>query len=228
MPAPTFISATSVTDYQASGTPKSVSLTTQAGDLVVVYGGSEDSPYTLGTPSGNGISFTLHKSLINLNFSTAYIWSGVDNTGGVSWTLQIAQAGGAGVWGFTAVVFRAHGGAGASASGSIDGAFPSQAISTGANSALVVFDSDWNASDGGTRVWRTINGTTPTAGNGLELDYSRNVSHYTIYGGYYPDVGTAGSKTVGFTDPSQKYSLVVLEVLAGAAPTGATIAWLTA
>ena len=225
---PDLISVTSVTDYMTAGTPKSVSLTTQAGDLVVVYGGGEDNTDLLGTPSGNGISFTLHQSVVTASYSTAYIWSGVDSTGGTNWTLQTALTAGSGRWGFTALVFRDHGGAGNSSKTNAIGT-PSLGLTTaGDNSAIVVFNIDASTADGSSRAWLSVNGITPTAANLLETNYTRSSIAYALYGGYYYDAGTAGANTVGLSTPSQTYAIVALEVRAPiVVPPTATIAWFT-
>lgn len=70
------------------------------------------------------------------------------------------------------------------------------------NSAIVYVISDWAATDGTTRTHRTVNGFTPTAGNGQELVYFRDASWYTVYAAYIPDAGNAGSKTIGISAPA--------------------------
>jgi hypothetical protein len=92
----------------------------------------------------------------------------------------------------------------------------------------VTFNIDASATDGSARVWRTVNGITPTALNLLETNYTRSSIAYALYGGYYYDAGTASASTVGLTTPSQTYSIVALEVRAPIiVPPTATIAWLT-
>ena len=100
---------------------------------------------------------------------------------------------------------------------------PSLSITTTAdNSAIVCIFVDWNAADGASRTWRTVNGITPTAGNGLERVYFRNASNYTVYVAYYSDAGTAGAKTIGLSAPSgQRWVGIAVEVkgaAGGAAP----------
>ena len=57
MPAPTFVAAYNV-NYANNVTPKTLTITTRPGDLVVVYAGSENGTTILNTPSGNGITPT--------------------------------------------------------------------------------------------------------------------------------------------------------------------------
>jgi hypothetical protein len=227
---PTYV-ADDTSDFTITTSNRNVSVTTQAGDLLVVYAGSEDSLDTIGTPSGNGVTFTLQQSVVTSNFATAYIWTGIDNTGGTNWSLNLALTGNSGHWGYTCVVFRNAAGFGNSASSTGVSGAPSVSLSTSSKSAVVVFSDDWIANDGSSRVWRTSNGITPTVGNGLELDYAFVNGAYTAYGAYYPDTGAAGTTTVGLTAPAgQKYSIVAQEVLApaGTQVAGIFVAWLRA
>ena len=206
--------------------PKTVSVTTQAGDIVVVYGGGEYEGVLLGTPSGNGITFTLQQSIVAGNFATAYMWTGTDTVGGTNWTLSVA-APGSSVWGFGAIVFR-NAVVGASAKANAESTVSLDVTTTSDYSAVVVFNTDWNANDGSTRVWRTVNGVTPTAANLMEAAYGYVNGAYTAYAAFYPDSGTTGTKTVGLTDPGgQKFSLIGLEIAAASiyVPTTAPIAW---
>jgi hypothetical protein len=213
MAAPTFIASYS-TAYNTGASPKTLSVTTQAGDVVVVYGGIENGAQTLGTPSGNGISFTLQQSVAISNvWASAYVWTGTDATGGTNWTLSNTISS-ALSWGMTCLVFRSSGGVGASSKTNAGTAAPSLGLTTTqADSAIVVFNADWDADDGSTRTWRTVNSITPTTGNSLERDYVFDSGKWTSYGAYYNDVGATGTKTVGLSVPSsQTYSIVAVEV----------------
>lgn len=231
MPAPTFVAAYNVASYTTTTTPKTVSVTTQAGDRLVVYGGSPDSATTLSTPSGNSISFTQQQNFAAGSNCAAHLWTGTDATGGSNWTLSCSSVGATLMWGFTCLVFRNSDGFGATAGTTNLTGGPSLDITTNqANSALVVFSDDWNALDGASRTWRTVNGITPSNGNGLELTYGFDSVNYTAYGGYYNDAGSTGSKTVGISAPvGQKYTIVAMEVLGSTSvPVSATVAWLKA
>ncbi len=230
MNAPTFV-ASYRSVYNTFTTPKTLSVTTQPGDLVVVYAGADSGGTpSIATPSGNGITFTLYQSvLVDSTWCLAYIWAGVDNTGGTNWTLTDTINTGGINWGFSCLVFRNSGGVGASNKDNQDGFAPTMALTTTQdNSAVVVFANDWNGLDGTSRTWETVNSITPTNGNGLERDYAGFAGLYENYGAYYNNVGSAGPKTVGLTAPAgQKYSMVALEVK-GQAFTGVNIVWLMA
>jgi hypothetical protein len=88
---------------------------------------------------------------------------------------------------------------------------------TGANSAVINIVGDWNAVDGASRVWRTINSITPSSGAGTEGLYLLDTGLATIYSARWTDVGAAGSKTTGLSAPTgQKYSIIAIEVLGSA------------
>lgn len=118
-------------------------------------------------------------------------------------------------YGFDVYVFRASGGVGASnkgTQGTSGSSAPSVAVTTtGANSALVVCDADWLTTDGSSRAWRTPSGTTAITEELYYIDTSLNGT-MTVYGGYHSDSGATGSKTVGLTTPSQRWSLAVVEI----------------
>ena len=230
MSTPTFIAAYNST-YNTSGSSKTVSVTTNPGDTLIVYGGGDTNgtaPSVLATPTGNSVSLTLLQSVSVNNQASAYIWGGTDTIGGTNWTLTCVNTTNSSfpVWGFTCVVFRSTGGIGASNSTytSGNGTAALSLTTTQNNSAVVVFNNDWASVNGSSRVWDTVNGITPSAGNGLELSYTFNSGLITIYGAYYNNTGTAGPITVGLSAPTgQTYSIVAAEVLA---PPGAVVAWL--
>lgn len=226
---PTFINAYN-SDYTTTGSTKSITVTTQPGDTLVVYGGGDTNgaiALTLATPTGNGVALTLLNSLVANSKSSAYIWSGVDATGGTNWTLSCTVSSSVPVWGFTCVVFRNAGGIGAS-SGVISSGVPSLGLTTvGNGSMVVVFNNDYGSIDGTSRTWDTVNGITPSAGNGLELTYTFDSTFITVYGAYYNNTGPIGTAiTVGLSAPTgQTYSIVAAEVLGLSV---GTVAWLQA
>jgi len=144
-----------------------------------------------------------------------------------TYTLSVSSTG-TGDWGDIALVFSGSAGPGASASGTGTGA-PSLAITTTqAHSAVAAIILDWNGVSGASRTWLTVNGTTPTAGNGYELDYTLVSGNYAVYVAYWPDTGaSAGPVTVGLSAPTgMKYTVIATEVLgqAGAASPTAALA----
>ena len=209
---PTLVNSYTST-YTSGASPKTVSVTTQAGDVVVVYGGCANGSGAFGAISGNSISWTQQQLVdIDTNWAEAVIWTGTDATGGTNWTLSVAHSNSL-HYGVTALVFRGSDGIGASNSTSTTGAPSLGLTTTQDNSAIVVINSDWDADDGSLRTWLTVNSITPTSGNGLEITYVQDGSSYTVYGAYWNDAGTAGSKTVGLSAPNaQKYSIAAVEV----------------
>lgn len=210
---PTFVSEFE-TVFNTATSPKSINVTTLAGDRVVVYAIAEDGSNTLNTPTGNSLTYNLEQSIVVASFTSIYVWTATDAVGGTNWPLQIARSAGSGWWGFNVLVFRNSDGIGASAKTNIASGAPSlNLLTTQDASAIVEANGDWSAQDGVSRVWRTINSITPTSGNGLEQTYFRDAAHYAAYGAYWNNVGAIGTKTAGLSAPAaQKYSTVVLEV----------------
>jgi len=200
--------------WDTTTTPKTVTPTTAAGDILAVFGGVEDFDLaTLNTPTGNSLTYTQQQAVaVSGNWCAAHIWTAPDATGGAGWTLSDTRTAGVAVWGFNCLRFSGSDGVGASAKANTTGA-PSLNITTQAdNSAIVVGVFDWNAVDGASRTWRTVNGITPAAGDG-EKTYFTNGVNYTVYGAYYSDAGAAGVKTVGLSAPTgQEYSIVAVEI----------------
>jgi hypothetical protein len=210
---PTFV-AEYETAFNSNTTPKTASVTVAAGDYLVVVGMSEDAAYTLSTPTGGGLTYTLQQSVVVTDYCTAYIWTAPAPTS-QSFTLSVSMSGSSGWWGANCLRFSGATGIGASSKTNIASGAPSLGLTTSAdNSTVVCASSDWTAADGSSRVWRTVNGFTPAAGGTGEATYFRDASHYAAYAAYWPDAGTAGSKTVGLSTPSgQKYSIISVEVL---------------
>jgi hypothetical protein len=212
---PTLVSSTS-TVFNTTTSPKSVTLTTQAGDYVVVVAGTENASELTNTPSGNGLTFTLLQSETGgSNVCESKVWVAQDSTGGTSWTLSATHSATSTHWGFTATVWRGSDGYGASAKNTVtDGVAPSLDLTTTADNSAIVYGSfDWNAISGSSRTWRTINSYTPTSANGGEDSYALSSGRYTEYTGHWLDVGSTGTKTTGLSAPGgQKPSIVAVEI----------------
>jgi fibronectin-binding autotransporter adhesin len=208
---PTFVAEYEVSDWQITTTPRTMSVTVAAGDYLVVIAGTEESN-NLQTPTGGGLTYTLQQQVTVSSYAGVSIWT-APCASSQTFTLSVAITGGQ-AFGFNVLRFSGCSGIGASNKTNAASGTPSLGLTaSGDNSAIVCIDTDWNAADGASRAWRSINGITPTAGNGLEVTYSRNASRYTVYGAYWSDAGTAGSKTVGLTTPGQKYAIAAVEVL---------------
>lgn len=168
--------------------------------------------------SGGSLTWTLQQQQAAgvATESVAAIYTAiVDSNKTMSCIGIINQDYGIASYGFDVYVFRGSGGIGASnkgTQGTSGSSAPSVSVTTtGANSALVVCNSDWLTTDGSSRAWRTPSGTTAITEEVYYQDTSLNAT-CTFYGGYHSDSGSTGSKTVGLTTPSQRWSLAVVEV----------------
>lgn len=215
MAAPVFVQEVE-TAYSATSPKTTASFDANAGDVLVAYVLTADDGDTADI-SNNGAALTwTQQELINVD---TYTWVSV-------WTHQLAadRAGltvtytrvlGSNFFGGAVLTFRGSGGIGAAEKTNVASGAPSLSITTlRADSALVVVSADWNAVDGASRTWRTVNSITPTSGNSLERTYFRDAAQYTAYGAYYNDAGTAAAKTVGLSAPTgQKYSIAAVEII---------------
>jgi hypothetical protein len=217
---PTFVGEFE-TAWNSGTQPKAVSTTVDTNDRIVI-GAIAETQLTWTAPSGGGFTYTAGPTLNPANYCSAAAWTMLA-TSGQTYSLTMGNNSGTSWWGWNGLRFSGSDGIGQTASTNTTGA-PSLSITTlHDNSAIAVFVGDWNATDGTSRTWRTVNGTAPTAGNGFERTYFRDASHYTTYAAYYPDAGTAGAKTVGLSAPSgQQYTILAVEVRGSAAGAGAT------
>lgn len=209
MAAPTFIASYSLA-FDSSSSPRTVTVTTQAGDAIIVSMMAEDT-IASASISGNGITFTQRYTTTGAPLGA--LWTGVDATGGTNWTLTVANSSAPYYWGVAVYIFRNHNGFGAvsTGNGSSGGA---SLTTTGTNSAVI----SSVVSSGSSSVWRTVNGVTPTNGNGLERVYTTNFGTYAAASAYYNDTGTAGAITPGLTAASGGTSYAI-EILAAAPAT---------
>jgi hypothetical protein len=214
-----------VTEYETAWTtnttPKTVSVTVNAGDVLVVGAASQDSPTTISTPTGGtGITWELRQSIVLASRCPVYVWTTKVDTG-QTFTLSVARGATSGNYGFNCLRFSNSVGIGGSAQADAANAAPAVDLLTNQDrSAIVVFCADWNAGSG-TRTWRT------GAGALSEVTYVAHTTH-TAYGGYHADSG-AGQMvhTVGLSAPAtQNYSLVAVEVFGAPvlAPAGPSVA----
>jgi hypothetical protein len=203
-------------------TPKTTpSFDVVTGDLLIIQSFSEDVTTGLAAPTWTGTgTITQLESIANANDCTAYLYSLPVTATTTARTVSQARTSGSGMFSFIVTQWRDHGGVGVHSQAHLvspsTGA-PSLTLSgLTANSALQCGNSDWSASDGTTRTWRTVNGSAMT-----ESLYARNTTNYAVYAAYTSDIGSLTSATVGLTAPStQAYSLLGIEVLgtAGGAP----------
>lgn len=187
------------------------------GDLLVVGESSEvaGTPTTV-TPtlSAGAATWTLqaNQTAGGTNQSGAKLWTGVVTTAATNVTVSLSQPTSASQWwGMSASQWTNHGGVGVVFQGNngTGSGTPSVAATCSANSAVQCLVNDWNAADGTTRTWLTINGAAET-----ESLYFRDSLHHTVYGGYRTDTGAAGSITQGLSAPTgQRWVLVGVEIL---------------
>lgn len=211
---PTFIQEAE-TVWNTDTSPKnSGNFTTQTSDVVVACSVMETGETRDLAQSGTNVSLGVQQTVDVSSYCEVEVSAGVVASGGTT-SVSFSMGPSTGYnWGGNALTFRGSDGIGASSKTNVSSGAPSLDLSTTQdNSAIVVVVGDWNAADGSSRTWRTVNSITPTSGNGLEVTYYRGSTTYTVYIAYYSDAGAAGTKTVGLSAPSgQKYSIVALEV----------------
>ena len=225
MTAPTFVQEVETAFNSATSPKTTASISVLAGDILVAYSVKEGNGNAATAVSGGSLTWTLRRSVNVTDYTEVNLWTAVVDSD-KSMTVSFTDADGAGLglfFGGGVINFRASDGVGDSAVTNVSSGAPSLAITTTqADSALVAVNGDWNAADGASRTWRTVNSITPTSGNGGERTYFRDSSRYTLYAAYWSDAGAIGSKTVGLSAPgSQKYSIAVVEIKGAGA--GATI-----
>jgi len=229
MAAPLFVSYTA-TAYNSSTSPKATaSISVVAGDILVATSDMEGYDTTGGqtaviVPTGGSLTWTSQQEVLVNNYNVVRVSTAVASST-TSFAVTFTESGSdpsSLFWGGSVTVWRNSDGVGASSKTNVSGAAPSLSITTTQDeSAIVTANGDWNAVDGTSRTWRTVNSVTPTSGNGYEKLYFRDAARYAAYAATYPDAGTAGAKTVGLSAPGgQKYSIAALEIK-GTASSGA-------
>jgi hypothetical protein len=110
--------------------------------------------------------------------------------------------------GATVFRFRNTGGVGVKNTANSTTGLPSVTLAgVSASSAVVTITSDWNAVTGTQTADTSIGAFTPMTG------YPGDGGHYGVFGGYYANAGSAGSKTIGMTAPSgQNWIIAGIEI----------------
>lgn len=208
---------TLVAEYESTWnvgtTPRTASVTTAVGDVLVAVGITADQAVVLGTPTGGtSLTWTLRQEVNVSGYCRVYVWTATATTA-ETFTFSIARTGSTDLWGFNVLRYSGSDGIGASSKTNVSSGAPSLGLTTTvADSAIVIGVGDWNAVDGASRTWRTV-GAAAT-----EQSYFRDSSFYTVYVGRHLDSDATGAKTVGLSAPSgQKYSIVAVEVKGAAA-----------
>lgn len=203
------------------------SFTVQANDVLVAFAviegynpGSGNMTLSISDNTSGALTWTNQQVVQVTEYTWVSVWTTTTDARSMTVTLTRSTDPGTDMYfGANVLTFRGSDGVGASNKTNVSSGAPSLALTTTTdNAAIVAANGDWNAADGSSRTWRTINSITPTSGNGLERTYFRDSAHYTVYIAYWSDVGSAGSKTTGLSAPSgQKYSIAVVEVKGAAA-----------
>jgi hypothetical protein len=209
----------SANHFAAATTPDTASVTVAANDHLVIMGCSGSSTQIMSLPTGGGLSYTFKTSsgvnLPNLNsVDLHYVKVTAPQTFTMSRTISPNNATN---WGFTVYRFTGVNNTGAASSDSNPSAsLPSSNITTGtANAGIVMINTDFLT------VFTIPVYKTATAGAFSEQTHVENTGLGTVFGGWYPDAGTPGLKTVGLDVPTnQQWSLVSLELQGPQAPTG--------
>lgn len=181
------------TDKTSTPEASSPSLTWQTGDLIVVFGSTENGGYTLDLPTtaGVGLSFT-QKAAVGTTTSDchAYLWWAVataDGSGSITSSPSTGQtaARGISVW-----QYRGSDGIGNTATLSASSAKTGSLVRSADNSRVGFGAGDWNAVTSGTA-------TSPSGGTVRENSTaSGSMSQFVAD---WSDQGAAGTTSYGYT-----------------------------
>lgn len=213
MAAPTFVAEYEST-WNTGAQPRTTSVTVAAGDTIVV-GVIGESQMALSTPTGGGLTYTLEESVSVSAYTVLSVWT-APCVSSQTFTISCGTDSGTSWFGFNVLRFSGVSAVGASAKTNVASGAPSLVLTTTqTDSAIAVFNGDWQALDGTSRTWRT------GAGALTERTYFRDSSHYTTYAGYHANAGPAGGYTVGLSAPAgQKYSIIAVELKGSAGISG--------
>jgi len=202
-----------VSAFNTTTSPKTVSITVQTGDSIVVMcpdagalGGAVNT-----APTGGSLTYTQVASLGASSSDARNIaWTATANASTTFSVSAVMPTSSATEWGCIVWVFRSAGGFGAVGAPTVNSTSNLVTFTTtGSNSAIVMSSGDWNGVDGTTRTSRTINAST-----GTEDLYGTDAAAYTWYGQHYADAGAAGSVSAGFSAPTaQATASIAVEIL---------------
>jgi hypothetical protein len=184
------------------------------GDVLVAYSVSENyepsaSQGPLGYPPAGTLSITwsLKQSHQLADNCELAIWSGTVGSNQSGKNVAFTCIDGTRVYfGGNVLLFSGSDGVGASAKNNGSGQPTLDITTTQDNSAIVVIVGDWSAVSGA-RTWRS------GAGSFSEQSYYADNARYGVHGGFHPDAGASGTKTVGMTAPStQTWVIAAVEI----------------
>lgn len=219
---PTFVAEYEST-WNASTTPRSVSATIAPGDCLVIGAmtANDTTPFSASYPQdtlGTHLTYTQQESILVTDYCALKLWT-VLNTGGQSgtFTLSVGTTSAVDNWGFNCLRFSGVQSIGNHAQNHAEVTTGGQSLSlttSAENSVVVSFAADWTADPAIDRTWRTVNGITPTSGNGLVKTFQVVSAVYGVYGAYWSDTGAAGANIYGVSPPAdQKYSIAAVELV---------------
>ena len=176
----------------------------QAGDLIVVVGGTEDAGYTINTPTATGLTFSLVTSTSGASNANTYLWRATAESNGSS--VVMATVSGGGAKGIGVFVYRGSSGLGNNNTLIGSTAKTINLTRSQDNSAVVLVMVDWNA------VNDVIVTSVPSGGTQREVSYSSGA--HTVFVLDWGDQGLAGTTSYGITDHTGtvKMSGIVVEV----------------
>lgn len=213
MPAPTVVASYGSGVWNSTATAISTSVTVAAGDTLLIYVASSDgNAHTL---SGGGLTYTFR--------------AGADDTGTVeifsapcpssqTFTLTATKSASGGMHGFRVIRFANVASIGATGDAFDTIGEPQVTLTTTSSNSTLVYVSQDSALSSGSPVY-----DGPSGGSSFTPLDQTGESAYSVFGGYWYTSGTAGSKTVGMTNPpAQMWTAAVVEVVGtGTQPSGA-------
>lgn len=209
MPAPTIVAQYS-TSYTTTGTSKNVSVSWNDNETLLIVGqGGKNASLNIAAASG----VTFLTSFGGGNGTTpGYRYSWATNlTSGSNVTITMTEANGTDYWGFTCFVIRNCFNVSRNGLNSSGNAPNSSYTNKYSRTILLKVITDASGADGSSRGWRTVEGTTPTSGNGYELLYQRVANNLGAYIAYYP-LKLQGTRNVGMTAPIMDWAMELLEL----------------
>lgn len=183
------------------------SVAVQTNDVIVIFGMSEDSTRSIGTPSDGSNTYTNRQS----NATASNCWSGAwTATAGSSTNLNIqaTPSGGTGKkWGICGFIVR--GGVYKTSSKETNTTEAPQVnlTTTVANSVVLWCQADWNAIATTGKTYLT------NAGTAVERVALLSGTNYTVYVISHANAGSIATKAIGMSAPSgQKTSQIAVEI----------------
>lgn len=209
---PVFISSTATAWNNGTSPKTTASIPVIIGDTLVaieIFPG----PTSTGGISGGGLNWVLRQEVTTAARCHIYLWTATA-TSTTSITVSFTGSGGdANNFGGIVYVVRDCGGIGVTGKADAADAASSLTLNCSQNSLVICGIGDFEAGVITGRVWRTINGITPTSGNLLETAATQSAGVYTIYSAYWNNTGLAGNKILGMTTPTAPdYSIVGVEL----------------